>query len=264
MSGVALIIPVSATLTNAMPPEQAAVSAIILLAGVYYGAMYGSSTTSILINTPGDSQSVVTTFDGYPLAKQGKAGIALVITAIASFGGSIISLIGLILLVQPLTALAISFGPAEYFSLMLLGLMAVVGLSSASISKSFLMTIFGLAVATVGLDAISGTNRMTYDFAELYQGFEFLTIAVGLFAFGEVFRMILEYREGQSFKGKITSIIPSKQDLKTSSPAIARGSIIGFIVGVLPGAGSTIASFFLLIVLKRKQQRTKISLEKGH
>ncbi|WP_392392252.1 tripartite tricarboxylate transporter permease [Oceanobacillus jeddahense] len=257
MSGVALLIPVSASLTQSMSPEQAAISAIILLAGVYYGAMYGSSTTSILLNTPGDSASVATTFDGYPMAKQGRAGIALALTAIASFGGGIISLIALILLVEPLTNVAIGFGPTEYFAMMFLGLTAVTGLTGKSISKAAIMTVLGLAVATIGIDSVSGVNRMTYGIPELYQGVEFLTIAVGLFAFGEVFKMVIGSESGGGFKAKITRILPTKKDLKESAAPIGRGSVLGFIIGVLPGAGSTIASFFAYTLEKKVSKNRK-------
>ncbi|MGB2994300.1 MAG: tripartite tricarboxylate transporter permease, partial [Paenisporosarcina sp.] len=148
MSGVALLIPVTATLTSGMPTEAAAASSIILLAGVYYGAMYGGSTTSILLNTPGESSSVVTTLDGYQMAKQGRAGAALSIAAIGSFVAGIVSLIGLVLLAKPLSKVALNFGPAEYFSLMLLGLCAVSGLAGKSMTKALIMTIFGLLLAT--------------------------------------------------------------------------------------------------------------------
>ena len=151
MSGVALLIPVTASLTSGLglPADQAATSSIILLAGVYYGAMYGGSTTSILLNTPGESSSVVTTLDGYQMAKQGRAGSALSIAAIGSFVAGLISVIALVLLAEPFSQLAISFGPAEYFSLMLLGLCAVSGLAGKSMTKALLMTVVGLLLATV-------------------------------------------------------------------------------------------------------------------
>jgi putative tricarboxylic transport membrane protein len=182
MSGVALLIPVTATMTSGLSPEEAAASSIILLAGVYYGAMYGGSTTSILLNTPGESSSVVTTLDGHQMAKQGRAGSALAISAIGSFVAGIVSLIALIFLAQPLSRIAITFGPAEYFSLMILGLCAVSGLAGKSMTKALMMTVFGLLLGTIGMDVVSGVTRFTFDFPVLYQGLEFLTIAVGLFA----------------------------------------------------------------------------------
>jgi putative tricarboxylic transport membrane protein len=251
MSGVALLIPVTATLTSGLPPEQAAASAIILLAGVYYGAMYGGSTTSILLNTPGESSSVVTTLDGYQLAKQGKAGPALAIAAIGSFVAGIVALVGLVLLAEPLSKVALSFGPAEYFSLMLLGLCAVSGLSGKSMTKALIMTVLGLILGTIGIDVVSGVSRYTFDIPVLYSGVEFLTIAVGLFALGEVFKSILEKESQGGNISKIGRIMPTKQDLKDSSAPIARGSLIGFFIGVLPGAGATLASFFSYIIEKK-------------
>lgn len=251
MSGVALLIPVTATLTSGMPTEAAAASSIILLAGVYYGAMYGGSTTSILLNTPGESSSVVTTLDGYQMAKQGRAGAALSIAAIGSFVAGIVSLIGLVLLAKPLSKVALNFGPAEYFSLMLLGLCAVSGLAGKSMTKALIMTIFGLLLATIGIDAVSGIARFTYDLPILYSGLEFLTIAVGLFALGEVFKTILERDKEDGAIAKIERILPTKQDLKDSAVPIVRGSFLGFFIGVLPGAGATLASFFSYMAEKK-------------
>lgn len=251
MSGVALLIPVTATLTSGMPTEAAAASSIILLAGVYYGAMYGGSTTSILLNTPGESSSVVTTLDGYQMAKQGRAGSALSIAAIGSFAAGIISLIGLVLLAEPLSNIALKFGPAEYFSLMLLGLCAVSGLAGKSMTKALIMTIFGLLLATIGIDNVSGIARFTYDMPILYTGLEFLTIAVGLFALGEVFKTILERDKEDGAIAKIDRVLPTKQDLKDSAVPIVRGSLLGFFIGVLPGAGATLASFFSYVAEKK-------------
>jgi putative tricarboxylic transport membrane protein len=251
MSGVALLIPVTASVTGFLGPEQAAGSAIILLAGVYYGAMYGGSTTSILLNTPGESSSVVTTLDGYQMAKKGRAGSALSIAAIGSFVAGIFTLGALIVLAKPLSALAIKFGPAEYFSLMLLGLCAVSGLAGKSVTKALIMTILGLLLATIGIDSVSGVSRFTYDIPWLYQGLEFLTIAVGLFALGEVFKTIIENETDDGEIARITNLVPSKQELKESAAPIARGSILGFFVGLLPGAGAVLASFFAYILEKK-------------
>ncbi|MGG0409550.1 tripartite tricarboxylate transporter permease [Peribacillus simplex] len=251
MSGVALLIPVTASITGGLPPEQAATSAIILLAGVYYGAMYGGSTTSILLNTPGESSSVVTTLDGYQMAKKGRAGSALSISAIGSFVGGIVTLIAMIALAQPLSTIAIKFGPAEYFSLMLLGLAAVSGLAGKSVTKALIMTVCGLLIGTIGIDNVSGIARFTFDIPWLYQGVEFLTIAVGLFALGEVFKTILEKEEDDGEIAKINNLIPSKEEFKESAGPIARGSLLGFFVGILPGAGATLASFFSYLMEKR-------------
>lgn len=251
MSGVALLIPVTASITGGLPPEQAATSAIILLAGVYYGAMYGGSTTSILLNTPGESSSVVTTLDGYQMAKKGRAGSALSISAIGSFVGGIVTLIAMIALAQPLSTIAIKFGPAEYFSLMILGLAAVSGLAGKSVTKALIMTVCGLLIGTIGIDNVSGIARFTFDVPWLYQGIEFLTIAVGLFALGEVFKTILEKEEDDGEIAKISNLIPSREEFKESAGPIARGSLLGFFVGILPGAGATLASFFSYLMEKR-------------
>ncbi|MDF2680225.1 MAG: transporter [Brevibacillus sp.] len=251
MSGVALLMPVTASLTSGLPPEDAAASAIILLAGVYYGAMYGGSTTSILLNTPGESSSVVTTLDGYQMARQGRAGTALSISAIGSFVAGLVALIALVFLADPLADLALKFGPAEYFSLMILGLCAVSGLGGKSMTKALMMTVFGLLLATIGIDSVSGVARFTYDIPDLYQGLEFLTIAVGLFALGEVFKTILETDKANTEIIKVGRVLPSAADLKQSAAPIARGSILGFFIGVLPGAGATLASFFAYILEKK-------------
>jgi putative tricarboxylic transport membrane protein len=213
MSGVALLIPITATMTAGMGPEASATSSIILLAGVYYGAMYGGSTTSILLNTPGESSSVVTTLDGYQMAKQGRAGAALSIAAIGSFVAGLVSLIGLIFLAQPLSELAIKFGPAEYFSLMVLGLFAISGLAGKSMIKALMMTATGLLLATIGIDNVSGVARFTYGIPQLYQGLEFLTVAVGMFALGEVFKTILHRDSNDGELAKINRVMPTKQDL---------------------------------------------------
>lgn len=251
MSGVALLMPVTASLTSGLPPESAAASALILLAGVYYGAMYGGSTTSILLNTPSESSSVVTTLDGYQMAKQGRAGAALSIAAIGSFVAGLVALIALVFLADPLSDLALKFGPAEYFSLMLLGLCAVSGLGGKSMTKALIMTVMGLLLATIGMDTVSGVARFTYDIPDLYQGLEFLTIAVGLFALGEVFKTILEDDQSTKEMIKVGRVLPTKKDLKESAGPITRGSLLGFFIGVLPGAGATLASFFSYIFEKK-------------
>jgi putative tricarboxylic transport membrane protein len=262
MSGVALLIPVTATMTGGLSPEEAATSSIILLAGVYYGAMYGGSTTSILLNTPGESSSVVTTLDGYQMAKQGRAGAALSIAAIGSFVAGIVSLIGLVLLARPLSDVALKFSPADHFSLMILGLCAISGLAGKSITKALLMTILGLLLATIGIDAVSGVSRFTYDIPELYQGLEFLTIAVGLFALGEAFKSILENESNDGHINKIGRILPSKQDMKDSVGPILRGSFLGFFKGIIPGSGATLASF-LAYILEKKLSKHPEKFGKG-
>ena len=185
------------------------------------------------------------------MAQQGRAGAALSIAAIGSFVAGIVSLLGLVLLAKPLSELALSFGPAEYFSLMLLGLCAVSGLAGKSITKAMIMTVLGLLLATIGMDNVSGVARFTYNIPNLYSGLEFLTVAVGLFALGEVFRTILDKDKDGGKVAKVGRILPTKQDMKESSTPILRGSLLGFFIGVLPGAGATLASFFSYIAEKK-------------
>lgn len=262
ISGVALLIPVTASLTGGLPPEAAATSSIILLAGVYYGAMYGGSTTSILLNTPGESSSVVTVLDGYPMAKQGRAGAALAISAIGSFFAGIVSLIGLVFLAEPLSDVALKLSPADEFSLMILGLCALSGLAGKSVTKALMMTVFGLLLATIGIDQVSGVSRFTFDLPQLYSGLEFLTIAVGLFALGEVFKTILEKDHNEGEISKISKILPTKQDLKDSMGPIFRGSLVGFFKGIVPGSGATLASF-LAYLLEKKISKNPEKFGKG-
>ncbi|WP_126429054.1 tripartite tricarboxylate transporter permease [Brevibacillus marinus] len=255
VSGVALLIP----LTYGISP----VSAIILMAGVYYGAMYGGSTTSILLNTPGESASVVTTLDGYQMAKQGRAGAALAIAAIGSFVAGTFSTIMLSLTAPALANFALQFGPPEYFSLMLLGLCAVTGLAGKSMSKAFLTLLLGLLISMIGVDLVSGTERFTFGFSNLSDGIHFIIVAVGVFALGEVLSTIVELKQGRAERIKLKGkILPSRGELKRSALPIARGSLLGFLIGVLPGAGATIASF-LSYNLEKKLSKRKHEFGKG-
>ncbi|MBC8014165.1 MAG: tripartite tricarboxylate transporter permease [Sporomusaceae bacterium] len=262
ISGVALLIPVAAMATSSLPMEQAATSSIILLCGVYYGAMYGGSTTSILINTPGENSSVCTCLDGYQMAKNGRAGAALAICAIGSFVAGIIAVIGLAFLAVPLSEFALKFSPAGQFSLMILGLCALSSLAGKSVIKAFMMTTLGLLLSMVGVDPISGVARMTFNFAELYSGIEFLTLAVGMFALGEIFKTILtnDYIDGEPIK--VGSIMPTKQDLKDSAMPILRSSFLGFFMGLIPGCGATLSSFMGYTV-EKKLSPNKANFGKG-
>lgn len=255
VSGVALLIP----LTYGISP----VSAIILMAGVYYGAMYGGSTTSILLNTPGESASVVTALDGYQMAKQGRARAALAIAAIGSFVAGTFSTLMLSLTAPALANFALQFGPPEYFSLMLLGLCAVTGLAGKSMSKAFLTLLLGLLISMIGVDLVSGTERFTFGVSNLSDGINFIIVAVGVFALGEVLSTIVELKQGKveriKLKGKL---LPSREEMKRSAMPIARGSLLGFFTGVLPGAGATIASF-LSYNLEKKLSKRKHEFGKG-
>ncbi|MFN3987009.1 MAG: tripartite tricarboxylate transporter permease [Rhodocyclaceae bacterium] len=244
ISALALMIPI----TFSMNPA----SGLILMSGVYYGAIFGGSTSSILLNAPGVAGTVATSFDGFPLAKQGKAGKALALAAWASFIGGTVSVIGLMLIAPLLASVAVSFGPAEYFSLMLLGLTAVVSLSERSLVKGLISAVFGVMVAIVGIDRQTGTQRYTFDSLNLLQGIDFLVVALGVFALAEVFVMLLAGRDAKGHaKQVIGSLKLSRDEVKEIAAPVGRSSIQGFIVGVLPGAGATIASFLAYITEKR-------------
>jgi putative tricarboxylic transport membrane protein len=242
ISALALMIPI----TFGMNPA----SALILMAGVYYGAIFGGSTSSILLNAPGVAGTVATSFDGYPLAKKGLAGKALAIAAYSSFIGGTISIIGLMLIAPLLAGFAVSFGPAEYFALMVLGLTAVVSLSDKSLVKGLIAAVFGIMISIVGIDLQTGTLRYTFGSTKLYEGIEFLIVALGVFALAEVFVMILNKVKKEK-QHSIGSLKLTKQEVKEIAPPIARSSILGFFTGVLPGAGATIASFLGYSMEKR-------------
>jgi putative tricarboxylic transport membrane protein len=215
-----------------------------MLAGIYYGAQYGGSTTSVLVNIPGESSSVMTCLDGHQMAKQGRAGPALAIAAIGSFFAGCVATVLVAALGAPLTGLALLFGPAEYFSLMVLGLMFAVVLAKGSVLKAIAMVVMGLMLSMMGSDLETGAGRMTFDIPELADGIGFANVAMGVFGFAEIIRNLELPPGGRDIlKTKISGLMPSRQDLIDSSGAIARGTIIGSMVGILPGGGSIIASF---------------------
>ncbi|MGH7845400.1 MAG: tripartite tricarboxylate transporter permease [Candidatus Binatia bacterium] len=218
---------------------------LIMLAGIYYGAKYGGSTTSILLNSPGESASVVTCLDGYQLARKGRAGPALGIAAIASFIAGTFGVVALMLIAPPVARFALRFGPPEYFSLMALGLTMVVFLAGKSMIKGLLSALLGLWLAAIGTDLFTAESRFTFGRMELLDGIDFIVATVGIFAVAEVFAN-LEARAGpelfQTPKG-LKNLLPTLQDLKACRFSFVNGSIVGFFIGVLPGAGSTIASF---------------------
>ena len=220
-------------------------TAIIMLAGIYYGAKYGGSTTSILLNVPGESASVVTCLDGYQMARQGRAGAALGIAAISSFIAGTFGVLGLMLVAPPLARFALKFAPPEYFALMALGLAMVVFLAGKSMLKALLAMLVGLWFATVGTDLFSAQSRFTFGRFELLDGIDFIVASIGIFAVGEVLAN-LETRGGtELFKvpGRLKSLLPTLEEIKACRFAFVNGSLVGFIIGVLPGAGSTISSF---------------------
>lgn len=244
ITAIAVMIPV----TYGMDP----VFAMLLMAGVYYGAAYGGAASSILLNAPGESMSVPTTFDGYPLAKQGKAGKALAVAAIASFVGGTISVILMTFFAPFLAKVAISFGPPEYFALMFMGLMAVASFAEGSTVKALISATLGFMIATIGIDGQTGTARFTFGNVNLLEGIDFLVIALGLFALTEVTSLIRERKESPKFSVKeIGSLKLTKDEMKEVAGPMGRQSLLGFIIGVLPGAGGTIASFLSYITEKR-------------
>ncbi len=247
ITAIAVMIPITYGMNPAM--------ALLLMAGVYYGAAYGGAASSILLNAPGESMSVPTTFDGYPLAKQGKAGKALAIAAIASFVGGTISVILLTLLTPVLAQLAISFGPTEYFALMLMGLVMVSSLADGSTIKALISATLGFMIATIGIDAQTGTQRFTMGNVNLLEGIDFLVIALGLFALAEVSNLIFERKQSTDFTSKLGSLRLNKEEVKEMAGPMGRQSILGFLIGVLPGAGGTIASFLAYISEKRLSKK---------
>ncbi|MCG1009656.1 tripartite tricarboxylate transporter permease [Salinicoccus sp. ID82-1] len=244
ISAIAVMIPI----TFGMDPS----TGLIMMAGVYYGAVFGGSTSSILLNAPGISGTVATSFDGYPMAQQGKAGKALAIAAIASFTGGTVSIVLLMILAPALASVAISFGPPAYFGLMLLGLTAIASLSEGSTIKALISAVVGFMMVTVGIDQQTGTQRFTFGNANLYEGIDFLVIALGLFAVAEVGKLIIA-RNDDSLKDKkdIGSLRITKDEFKEMRGPMSRQSFLGFFLGVLPGAGATIASFIAYITEKR-------------
>jgi len=227
------------------------VSAIIMLAGIYYGAMYGGSTTSILVNIPGEAASVVTCLDGYKMARQGRAGPALGIAAFASFIAGTIGVIGLMLIAPPLAEMALKFGPPEYFSLMIMGLTILTFLASGPMWKALLMAAFGLFLGCVGMDTLMGATRFTFDIIELTDGIGLVPVVMGLFGISEVLLNVEQSMERSIFETKIRNLLPTVKDWADSTWAILRGTIIGFFLGVLPGGGAVISSFVSYAVEKK-------------
>ena len=249
-AGVAVLLPV----TFGMSP----VAAIIMLAGIYYGAMYGGTITSVLINTPGESSSVMTTLDGFQMALKGRAGAALGMAAIGSFIAGTVSVVLLMVAAPPLADLAVTFGPPEYFALMVLGLTTLASLNGGSMLKGMLMAVTGLLLGTVGIDLMLGAPRFTFENVNLMDGVDFLPVAVGLFAIGELLFNLYRPIRIEPIKAKLSGLLPTRQDWKDSYGSIARGTVIGFFVGILPGAGATIASFLAYATEKRVSKRPEL------
>jgi putative tricarboxylic transport membrane protein len=241
-TGVALLLP----LTLAMEP----VTALIMLAGIYYGAQYGGTITSVLISTPGEAASITTTFDGYPMAQKGRAGAALAIAAIGSFIAAIISLALLMTLAPPLARIAVQFGPVEMLAVVLLGLLTIVAFSGTQKMLGVTMAALGIALATVGLSSTSGAARYTFGSVNLLSGVPLVEMMIGLFAVGEV---LYQIRNGAArpIRARFRDLMLTRDDLKRSGAPILRGSFLGFVFGTLPGAGTTLASFMAYAAEKK-------------
>ena len=218
-------------------------SSLIMLAGIYYGAMYGGSTTSILVNIPGEAASVITCIDGYQMARQGRAGPALGISAIGSFIGGTFSIIGLMVVAVPLAKAALRFGPPEYFALMCAGLIVLTYLTQGSMVKSLMMALVGILLGSVGLDMVVGSPRFTFNVNELTDGVGIIPVVMGLFGVAEVFTNLETVITREVLQTKITNIWPSMKDYAQTKWSIARGSVLGFLLGILPGGGAILASF---------------------
>jgi putative tricarboxylic transport membrane protein len=243
LATIAMLLP----LTFNVPP----VSALIMLAGIYYGAQYGGSTTAILVNLPGETSAVVTCIDGHQMARQGRAGPALAIAAIGSFVAGSIGTLLIAIAGPPLASIALKFGAAEYFSLMLMGLVAAAVLAQGDMIKSLAMVAMGLLLGIVGTDVNTGVQRFSFGITELSDGIGFIVIAVGVFAIGEIAANLGDPEERRFFTDKVKNLFPTKEDLKRSIAPILRGTALGSFFGVLPGTGPAIASFSSYMLEKK-------------
>jgi putative tricarboxylic transport membrane protein len=241
-AGTAILIPLTFTLDP--------IGALIMLSAIYYGAMYGGTITSVLINVPGEAASVVTCFDGYQMAKQGRGGTALGIAAIGSFVGGIAATLALIVVAPPLARVALSFGPPEFFALMLVGLALITGLSGQSLLPALVMAVLGLLVALVGIDPVRGAPRFTFGVPSLYDGVGFIPVVMGLFGVAEIL-LTIEKPYRQVIKTNLSSLLPSRPEWRRALGAIGRGTGIGFFLGLIPGVGSIIPTFVAYVFEKR-------------
>lgn len=240
---IAMLLPI----TFNLPP----VSSLIMLAGIYYGSQYGGSTTSILVNVPGEAASVVTALDGYQMARKGRAGVALATAAIGSFFAGTVATIVLALFAPPLAEIALKFGPAEFFSLMVLGLLASLVLARGSLLHASGMVVLGLLLGLIGADVNTGTQRFTFGLPQLADGVGFVVVAMGMFGIAEIIRNLENEDDRSLIVSKITNLMPSKEDWKRIVAPILRGTAIGSILGILPGSGSILGSFAAYAIEKK-------------
>ncbi len=233
--------------TYALPPT----SALIMLAGIYYGAQYGGSTTAILVNLPGESAAVVTCIDGYQMARKGRAGAALAVAALGSFFAGTVATLIVAALAGPMVEFAFKFGPAEYFSLMVLGLIGAVVLASGSLVKAVAMILLGLLLGLVGTDVNSGVARFSFDIPELTDGISFVAIAMGVFGFAEIVANVEKREHREVFTDRVGRLWPSGAEFKQAAPAAVRGTLLGSILGVLPGGGALLSAFAAYTIEKK-------------
>ncbi|MHB8770161.1 MAG: tripartite tricarboxylate transporter permease [Syntrophales bacterium] len=251
---IAMLLPITYALTP--------VSALIMLAGIYYGAQYGGSTTSILVNLPGESSSIVTCLDGYQMARNGRAGAALAVCAIGSFFAGTIATMIVAGFAPPLTELAMTFGPAEYFSLMVLGLISAVVLAHGSLIKAVGMIVLGLLLGMIGMDVNSGVARYAFGVTQLYDGINLVPLAMGLFAFSEILSNLEHGAKREVFTNKVSGFWLSRQEVREAAPAIVRGTLLGSGLGLLPGGGAVLGSFAAYTV-EKKLSRTPEKFGRG-
>jgi putative tricarboxylic transport membrane protein len=251
---IAMLLP----LTFALSPA----TSLIMLAGIYYGAQYGGSTTAILVNLPGESASAVTAIDGHQMARQGRAGPALAAAALGSFFAGSVATLVLVLFAPPLTAVAFEFGPAEYFSLVVLGLISSVALAHGSVLKALAMIVLGLLLGLVGTDIYTGEQRFTLGRLELADGINFVAVAVGVFGIAEILRNLEVEHERDVAVRDFTGLLPSRADLRRIAAPVLRGTALGSLLGILPGGGHVLASFAAYTV-EKKVSRTRELFGKG-
>ena len=243
LAGLALLLPLTFQLD--------AQAAIIMLAGIFYGAMYGGSTTSILVRIPGEAASVITCIDGHEMAKKGRAGPALVIAALGSWFGGTVSVIGLMLFAPPLAELMLTVGPSATFSLMVLALIVMSFVSAGSTLKTFMMIVVGLILGTVGLDGLTAHPRFTFGSLHFVDGISFVAMALGLFGVSEILINLENVASIRPMRPTLRSLVPTAKDLRDSAPAIGRGTIIGFLMGIVPGISHVVSTFVSYAVEKR-------------
>jgi TctA family transporter len=255
-----------ATIAMLLPSIYAldATPALIMLAGIYYGAQYGGSTTAILINVPGESSSVVTAIDGYQMARRGRAGAALAAAGLGSFFAGCVGTIIIAAFAPPLTELAFKFGSAEYFSLMVLGLVGAVVLASGSLIKAIAMIVLGLLLGQINTDVITGTARFSFDIPELTDGIGFVVIAMGVFGFGEIIANLGQPEEHREvFTKEVKGLWPTREDFRDAWPSVLRGTALGSVLGVLPGGGALLAAFASYTLEKKVTRNPRVPFGKG-